>query len=863
MIRTWDSWLVQATGRSAGEVCGRRVTDLFPEIERRGHLAAFERALLQGSVELLVPKLHGFLIQCPAKEGARYPHMQQRTVIAALRESPPVGEAAGPVTGLMITIEDVTARLESEAAPLAAGIETWQSRRAAIQEIAASHEATPVRDLIQRLKTEHRDPNLLNTVLPLLASGAWESLEPLAELARDEDGEVRMYAALALGDLRDRRAVPALRRLLHDADANVRYHAIEALSKLRATDAAGDLADLAEGPDLFSAFAAVDALAAIGEPGVAFRLVPLLRNETLRTAAIRALAQLGDHRVVQPLAAMLDQPRLTAVVAEALVTLEDRYQRQYGEGDAIRDLVGSRTSPLGAQNLLKLLDNATGETLRPVVRVLGWVGTEPVIGELTRLLGSPSLRTEVIEVLVRQGSVVVDPLCRQLGSDEVEVRLAAILALGRIGDARSVRPLIEALEDPELTVEAAGALARIGDARAYDSLLPLLGHRRAAVRQAAIGALNSLGQARMEQDMKRLLDDPNPHVRESAARIAGYFGYAACASRLLERLNDEDESVRRAAIETLPYLQDTEAAPLLDAALSDRSPKIRAAAAQSLGNLDDEVSLPGLTRALRDSDSWVRYYAARSLGQLRNAGMLDPLCAVLSTDPAPQVRIAAAEALGRIGGERAIEALSPLAASDDRDLARAALLALGAIRHADAMRVVRGVLRAGDAALRLEAVHAIALGRNREAAEILEWTAAADGSEPVGEAAVEELARMAIPEAIDALLRLVVDRRLREKAVAEIARLGPAHLDRIAKGLSSVQLETRRAIVDALSRMKHPAASEALAEALSDERAEVRLAALAALRRLGSLALERRLHSLAHEDPDPGVRRAAAQALEN
>jgi HEAT repeat protein len=61
--------------------------------------------------------------------------------------------------------------------------------------------------------------------------------------------------------------------------------------------------------------------------------------------------------------------------------------------------------------------------------------------------------------------------------------------------------------------------------------------------------------------------------------------------------------------------------------------------------------------------------------------------------------------------------------------------------------------------------------------------------------------------------------------------------------------------------MKHPEASEALSVALDDDRPEVRLAALVALRRLGSHVSEKKLWNMAHNDPDPGVREAAEQGL--
>ena len=858
VVRTWDAWLEHVTSRTAREVLGKPLPEVFPEIRSRGLIAALRRVLDNGAVELLAPALHEYLIACPPGAGARkFQLMQQRVVIAPLRE----GEK---ITGLVATIEDVTSRREKElegADPLAD--ENWGARREAVERILSEPSETPVAELIRGLRHEHRDPNLLNSILPLLASGAWETLDPLINLTRDQDAEVRMYAALALGNLKNRRAIPALLHLLNDADTNVRYHTIEALTKLRASEASGALADIAESGEFFLAFPALDALAAIGDPAVATRLVPLLGDDTLRPAAIAALSQLGDQTVVEPLVLLMEHAGLVTIVVEALTTLHQRYEHQLGEGAYIAELVARHITPAGTQNLLDSLNNITGDALRMVVRVLGWIGSgsERVIGGLTRLLGSPSVRSEVIETLVRHGEQVTAPLCRQLEAEELETRRAAIAALGRIGDPASVPPLIALLQDPELSAEAAGALARIGDPRAYDPLLALLAHDRAAIRQAAVAALNSLGHPRMAKDIRRLLAHANPQIRESAVRIAGYFGYSECAALLIHCVHDATEDVRRAAIESIPNFEDESLVPLLTTALRDDSAKIRTAAAQSLGHVEEVAAVPDLIQALTDSDAWVRYYAVRALGRIRSPESIDALACALREDKAPQVRIAAADALGSMGGRRVVTILAPFVDSEDPDLARAALLALGVVGYPDALGPILNALRSEDSLRRLDAVRAIAARRDNKAADVLQWTAATDPSDGVAEAAIEALSKMATAESIAALLRLASDRRLREKAIAAISGLGPGHLEGINAGLSSPQLETRRAVVEALGRMRHPQASEAIRTALDDERPEVRVSALLALRRLGSLISEKKVWNMAYNDPDPAVREAAERAL--
>jgi HEAT repeat protein len=60
-----------------------------------------------------------------------------------------------------------------------------------------------------------------------------------------------------------------------------------------------------------------------------------------------------------------------------------------------------------------------------------------------------------------------------------ECRRSAARALGAIGDQRSVRPLVDALDDgdPDVVLTAAVSLAQLGDARGYDVLLSAAGRR--------------------------------------------------------------------------------------------------------------------------------------------------------------------------------------------------------------------------------------------------------------------------------------------------------------------------------------------------------------------------------------------------
>jgi HEAT repeat protein len=744
----------------------------------------------------------------------------------------------------------------------ALGDTDWRVRRRAIEDLrhTAGEESLPV--FLRKLRHEHRDASVLNSILQVLTSMEPDTVPALIELTRDPDSEVRMYAALGLGDLKDNRAVEALRALLRDSDANVAYHAIEAVAKLKAAEAVDELAAIAEQDDFFLAFSALEALAAIGESRVAPRLMPLLHNEPLQAAAIAALAELGDESLVVSFVSLLEKPGLVPAAASALARLHDRYEQRYGQGEFIERHIRKHTSAAAAQKMLSTLNSVSGETLRSIVRVLGWVESSNIASELTFLLASSEIRREVIETLVRHGREVTGALSDQIQSENGDIRQAAVTALARIGDPNTVPVLVRALSDPELTAQAAEALSKIGDARAYEPLLQLLGHDRAAVRQAAVAALNSIGHPSMAADISKLLFNSNPHVREAAVRICAYFAYPDCAAQLLDRIHDVSENVRRAAVESLSHLQDDRVLGALLRAAQDESPKIRTAAVQSLGMVDSLQALPELLRALTDQDPWVRYYAARALGRIRSPEAIDALGNLVRKDTANQVRIAATDALGSIGGPRVVAILAPVVESDDSDLARAALKALGAVAHPDALQPIASVLGSQNPARRIDAVFAIATRRDDASLKTLEAIASTDPDPNVSETAIERLASMATSQSIQALIRLSADPALRETVLGCLSRMDTPSVEHLATAMQHPQPKIRRAVVDALSRIKDPHASELLGRSLDDEAASVRLAAVSALKRLGNRTSEKKLALMARSDPDTAVREAAGRALE-
>ena len=283
----------------------------------------------------------------------------------------------------------------------------------------------------------------------------------------------------------------------------------------------------------------------------------------------------------------------------------------------------------------------------------------------------------------------------------------AIKALAEYGSVAqaAVPKLIELWGDSNYDVRRAAneALNKIGAPRPEDmeAIVELLNHEDSAVRAAAARALGQLGPQAAEaaRALTGLLEDEADNVRAAAAMALGEIGPAAnvAVPKLIELLADYYSGVRDVARQALgkigaPRLEDEETIVEL---LGHADPAVRAAAAVALaqlyapaGRCSQDLSNKLLQQAYGDPDTAVRENArvawlavsscflsriveehvgylsnpfpgfrklgAETLGWIGAAASpiaVAPLLEVLNNDPDPEVRAAAASALGQILGQ--------------------------------------------------------------------------------------------------------------------------------------------------------------------------------------------------------------------
>jgi len=300
----------------------------------------------------------------------------------------------------------------------------------------------------------------------------------------------------------------------------------------------------------------------------------------------------------------------------------------------------------------------------------------------------------------------------------------------------------------------------------------------------------------------------------------------------------EFEPLKEKAVKVLSFIKADNIIDLLRGDLERKEGVVRWGAADALGDIRSEKAIEPLITALAtDKESGVRWGAASALGRIGSEKAIEPLIKALATDKESGVRWGAASALGRIGSERAIEPLIKVLATDKESDVR--------VRAADAL---------GDI-------------RSEKAIELLIKALATDKESDVRVRAAYALGSVGSEKAIEPLITaLATDKEsdVRERAAYALGSVGSEKaIEPLIKALATDKRSVVRGrAAYALGRRGSEKAIEPLIKALTtDKRSGVRGRAASALGDTGSeKAIEPLIKALAIDEKS-GVRGSAASAL--
>ncbi|HEX5223377.1 MAG TPA: HEAT repeat domain-containing protein [Verrucomicrobiae bacterium] len=399
----------------------------------------------------------------------------------------------------------------------------------------------------------------------------------------------------------------------------------------------------------------VNALGGFNNATVVRALIGALRDhaETVQALAIQALKKIGDASAIEPVASVLlrGSPKVQMQAAHALrswdwspQTMDEQIAYYVALGDFKRVLV---FGPPAINALVTVLCGGTEERRAAVANLLGETGdptaAKPLIAALKD--SAPTVRAAAAGALSRLGDRQLwSSLVPLLKDKTCNVRVAAVAAIGRLGDAQAWEVLANLATDREWEVRMtlAEALARLKDERALPTVLQLLKDADQEVRQSAAGALGDMGNENHIEPLVMAMVDEHMGVRQAAARslamIEPYWEKSprvrAFVPKLQEAVSDHDPGVQAAAALLVRRLTGRSAAEILASETKPVSPRneelmelfrqfmtdqdecVRLAAAEALGRLKLPIAIQTLQNALRDPSKWVKQAAEHSLQEI-------------------------------------------------------------------------------------------------------------------------------------------------------------------------------------------------------------------------------------------------------
>lgn len=500
-----------------------------------------------------------------------------------------------------------------------------------------------------------------------------------------------------------------------------------------------------------------------------------------------------------PFAAVLkytfDQPRTAVMAIEAKIR-----QAKPQELPQIEErLLGIVRSP-----------EATSDAKAWACRQLRQVGSERSAEALAGLLADPKLATYARLALQSIPGRKVDEVLRNaVGRLEGDLKVGVILTLGARADQ-----------------QAAAVLA------------PLASDRNPAIAEAALVALGQIGTAQALEGLERA--QPPAALRRAHALAllrcadrAAAQGKIAQAAAIYRRHWEAgpDTVVRSAALRGLLAVEKAQAIPALVAGLDDSQAKVRLAAAQALADLGDAACWKAV---LSKFDALPADSQVNLLRLVRDPAARELALRAARAEPA-ELRLAALEALGRIGDETCVPVLLPTASGEKDPFQSAARQALRDLPGGKVDGALLEAARQGPVALRAEAIRALA-GRGSTVAVAPLVELARDADAAIRREALAALGALAGPQNLPAVVALLVqatpaDRAAAEQAVvATLRRSDPEPAAACLVGaLAGRQPEVQAGLLRLLPRAPSPLALAALRRARTHPDAAVVDAAVRAL----------------------------------
>lgn len=573
-------------------------------------------------------------------------------------------------------------------------------------------------EAVQSLMTLIRDSKdaVANMAARSLSRNPRSSLALLIRMFSDKEWKMRSRAAMSIKRMGPG-ASDALKSALEDNDSNVRFWAAICMGNLRDRSHSKLLLEKLQDRDIGVRIAALRALREIGDPNVASKLFEALSqpSEIIRDLIYEILKDFGTHSIPYLMESLSSEYWMgRALAAQALTDMGS---------DAVVPLVSA-------------LESQDKERKYWAVRILGKMQEKSAYPEIRKFLSDPDseIRMAALEAVGSYLNPDAIPMIIERFLDPAwVVRKHACKAMIKFG-AKAIPQLIKALSSIEEDVRY-WSLRSIGDIKPsgiYPHLIKLFKDKSWTIRKTTSDVLGAYGEEALMELTALATDSADPEIRYWVLRSLGKIGSSISLPLLFKALEDPSEAIRDAAQKALANYGEEVVEDLFSLLKSDNR-KLLESVSITFQRMDKEIILGKLCRNLGKYDEHVSYWIRRTLiafkdearraviqllngkaeevrrqailciGQFKNADDGELVLPHLKDEFWP-ARIASAETLGILGDPAAINPLLESLEDDDEDLAMASIVALGRIGDEKAIPGLISTLQRESWTLKFQAI---------------------------------------------------------------------------------------------------------------------------------------------------------------
>ena len=697
------------------------------------------------------------------------------------------------------------------------------------------------------LMTLMRDPRdeVAGMAARSLARHPRASLALLIRQFGDKSWKIRSRAAIAVGKM-GKGAAEALKSAVEDNDSNVRFWAAICLGHLRDRSHTKILLEKLQDRDIGVRIAALRALREIGDPNVAAKLFEALSqpSEMIRDLIYEILKDFGTHSIPYLMDSLsseywmgraLAAQALTDMGSEAVFPLVSALESQDKERRywAIK-ILGKMHEKSAYPEIRKFLADPDPEIRMAALEAMSFYKNPDALPNIIERFLDPAwvVRKHACKAITSFGGKAVPSLLKALNSAEEDVRYWALRSIGEIRPAGVYTHLVRLFKDLSWTIRktTSDVLGSYGEEALME--LSVLA-TDASDSETRYWVLRSLGKIRSSMSLPLLfkaLEDASESIRDAAQKALANYG-AEIIDDLFALFKSEKRSLLESVCSTFQRMQPELIVPRLLRNLGKFDEHVNYWIRRTLLGFKNEAR-PQIIQLLQSKSEEIRRQAILCLGQI---GSSDDSAAVQShlKDEYWPARIAAAETLGILGDNSSVSALTEALEDDDEDLAMAAIVSLGRIGDDRAVPGLISTLQRESWSLKFQAIRILGEMRvNRAFIDLLKLLD--EDNLDLKNHIIKALARTNHPRCYEELKKRFDREKESDTRLAYIealAELGNPEI--IPEFIRMAQPETtwdeRRVAIRALGTLRATTARTVLIQALKDKDPIISRDALAAL----------------------------------